>query len=148
MPLTRAQVETILIRRTGRLLDAAELDGATVDGTNTDLNDPIGWAVRQCGGTVTAITAVTDADLITVSDSDKLLDFAELRALESAFQNYDAVDITAGPRTEKLGQLGMRLESAIARKRAEIEARYGTTGAFSVVLTRTDGYADLAAELV
>ena len=41
MTLTRASVEAMLIRRAGKLLTVAGLDGATKDGTNADLGDPI-----------------------------------------------------------------------------------------------------------
>lgn len=45
MALTRANVEAILIRRLGGIFEAVGLDGATADGSNEDLNDPIGWAL-------------------------------------------------------------------------------------------------------
>lgn len=122
--MTRAQVEAILIRRVGGLFAACERDGTTATGANLDLNDPIGWAIRQCGGATAAPSLVTDADLTTVSDTDQLLDLAELRALESALQNYDAVDLRAGPRTESFDQLGKRLEALITRKRKQLAADY------------------------
>ena len=55
MAHTRASIEAILIRRCGRMLAATELDGSTIDGSNADLNDPIGWAIRQLGGAVASI---------------------------------------------------------------------------------------------
>ena len=127
MPLTRANVESILIRRCGRLLAACALDGTTVGGTNADLNDPIGLAIRQLGGTVASIVAVADADLATLADHqvDALLDLAELRALESCLGNLPDVDVAVGPERESLGQLGTRLEAAIARTRAKVQRDHG-----------------------
>lgn len=127
MALTRASVEAILVHRCRRMLTAAGLDGTTVDGSNADLNDGIGWAIRQLGGTVASIGAVSDSDLAAIaeSDTDALLDLAELRALENALGNLDLVDIKEGPEQQALGQIGVRLERAIARKRAQIERDHG-----------------------
>lgn len=142
MSLTRAQAEGILIRRIGRLVAAASLDGTTVDGTNADLADPLATAVRQLGGTVANRATVTDADLASVAREEALLDMAELRALESALGNLDVVDVQVGPEREALGQLGTRLETAIARKRAQIQREHGiglaspfTSGSSSTVRT-------------
>lgn len=125
--LTRANVESILVRRIGKLLTAAGLDGTTISGANQDLSDPIGWAVLQLGGAVTSRVSVADSDVATVAaaDEEALLDLSELRALESALTNYDATDIKVGDRSESLGQLGGRLEKAIERKRAQVRATYG-----------------------
>jgi hypothetical protein len=125
--LTRANVEAILVRRCGRLLTAADLDGTTVSGSNADLSDPIASALRALGYTVASRVAVVDGDLsgVDTADEEALLDVAELRALESALQNFDATDLTVGPRTEKLDQIGKRLENAVTRKRAQVQRDYG-----------------------
>lgn len=127
MALTRASLESILIRRAGKQLTAASLDGTTVDGTNADLNDPLASALRQCGLSVANIASVSDSDLSALDDADidKLLDLAELRTLESCLGNLDLVDVTAGPIKESFGQIGSRLEKAIERKRAAITRTYG-----------------------
>ena len=65
MALTRANTEAILIRRLGGIFEAVGLDGATADGSNEDLNDPIGWALRQLGKPPDP-TAVSDADVAAV----------------------------------------------------------------------------------
>jgi hypothetical protein len=124
MTLTRAQAETILVRRVGGLLSAAGL-AVTTAGSNADLNDPLAWAIGQAGGTVSDRSAVVDADLVTVSGDDQLLDLAELRALETVAGNLATVDVTFGPHSEKLGQLGSRLELLIARKRKQVAADHG-----------------------
>lgn len=127
MALSRAQAESILIRRGGTLLTAASLDGTTVSGSNADLNDPLASALRQCGLTVANIASVADSDISALADTDidKLLDLAELRVLESCLGNLDLVDVTAGPIKESLGQLGSRLEAAITRKGRAVEKKYG-----------------------
>jgi hypothetical protein len=128
MSLTRVQVETILVKRCGPLLTAAGM-ATTFAGANTDLNDPIGYAIRKSGGTVTAITAVVDADIATIdsSDHDQLLDLAELRTLETILGNLDDVDIRVGPRDEKLSQLRTDLEKRLARLQKRIQDEYGVT---------------------
>lgn len=126
MDLTRANVESILIKRTGQLLAAIGLDGTTADGTNTDLNDPIGYAVRGCGGTVSNFVLVADADITTVaeSDYDKLLDIAELRTMQNVLGNWDLVDTKIGERDEKWSQSANALEKAVARKQKYVEDMY------------------------
>lgn len=128
MAITRAQVEAILVRRCGKWLADAELDATVINGTNTDLNDPIGYAVRALGLTVSNLLSVSDADLAAVEDgdTDKLLDYAELRTLETVYQSNSLVDISIGPRSERLGQLRDGVAAAIARKREQIRAAYGS----------------------
>jgi hypothetical protein len=125
MSLTRPNVEALLIRRVGKLLDEADLDGTTVDGTNIDLADPIGWAVRQCGGTVDNYTAVDDDDLTTVSDYDKLLDLAEYRTLQSIGGSPVFVSIQVGQRREELSKLADSVDKRLERKLAQIQRDYG-----------------------
>jgi hypothetical protein len=127
MTLTRAAVEAILIRRCGRLLTAAGLDGSTIDGTNADLNDPIGWAARQCGLSLTSITTVTDDELAALADddTDKLLDLAELRTLETIAENPDVTTRQADGAQVDLSDVDTKLHRLIERKQARIERLYG-----------------------
>lgn len=127
MAITRANVETLLVKRCGSLMMAAGMDGTTVSGSNADLNDPLGYAVRKCGGTVATITSVADSDLsgIDSGDYDKLIDIAELRTLESIEGNLDDVDISVGSRREALNQLSAQVAKKIDRKREQVERAYG-----------------------
>jgi hypothetical protein len=111
----------------GKLLTEADLDGTTVNGSNADLNDPIGWAIRKCGGSVASVVAVADSDVAGVStdDLDKFFDLAEFRALESISGNLAVVTITAGPRTEHLSDLAKLVEQRLARKRKQLLEDYG-----------------------
>jgi len=129
--MNRAQVEQILIKRCGKQMVAADLNGTTYDGTNVDLNDPIGYAIRQCGGTVADVTTVTATDVafISADDHDKFLDIAELRLLENILGNLDDVDITVGPVSEKLSQLSESIAKRVTRLQAKIEKEHGIGGA-------------------
>lgn len=141
MTVTRAKVEEILIRRCGGLLSEAGL-AITYAGANANLNDPIGWAIRQCGGSVSDPVSVTNSDVATVgeTDADKLFDLAELRTLESISGNLAVVDLDIGPRSEKLGQLAEMVEKRLARKQQAVRERYGF-GMVKVTgrLVRADG---------
>lgn len=126
MALTRANAELILIRRVGALLTAASLDGTTVDGTNVDLNDPIANALRRLDYTVTSAVLVADADLasLAAADYDAFFDLAELRTKRNVLGNLTLVDITAGPRSESLGQLAEQLRKDIDALQKQIAADY------------------------
>ena len=139
--LTRADSEQLLISRVGGIFNAVSLDGATVDGTNTDLNDPIGYGIRQTDGTVTSLVLITDADVATVStdDYDEYLDLAEYRALQNAQGAFADWDIKIGPRDEKRSQLGKYIDTLCARKKKAIEETYGTlTGTLSAGVIMLD----------
>jgi hypothetical protein len=126
--MNRSQVETILIRRVGGLLSAADLDGTTTGGNNPDLNDPIGFALRQIGIVPLDPTAITDSDVAQTESSsfDRVFDVAELRALETIQGNLALVSITVGARSEAFSDLAQRVEAAITRKRAQILQDYGS----------------------
>jgi hypothetical protein len=124
MTITRADIESILVRRASGFMAAAGL-AVTVAGSNADLNDPLGWALRKSGITPVLITAVADADVAKATDVDQLLDLAELRLLENIYGNLTLVDITLGPRKDALGQIGARLEKRIDVLREKIDKEYG-----------------------
>ena len=129
MALTRANVEYLLLRRVGSLFSEVGLNGATSN--NSDLDDPMGYAIRKSGGSVADATAVADADVTTVAeaDVDQMLDLAELRALETARTAARRLVTTSlGPRREQLSDIAEGLEKDIAAKRADIMAQYGIVG--------------------
>ncbi len=147
MSATRADIEQEVVSRTEAWLVSAGL-AVTYTGANADLNAALGWAIRQAGGTVVAPSLVTSADVGTVAsaDYDKFLDLAELRTLQSILANFSGVDKKAGPVELKSSQLGERIERRIAQLNAWLATAYGigVYAAFSVQLTRTDGYSELA----
>ena len=140
MALTRAQVETLIIKRVGLLFTELSLDGTTVDGTNADLNDPIVNALWLFDETVSNPALVADADIddIAADEYREFVDTVEVRCLETALQALTAVNITVGPRSEAYDQLGQRIEKAIERKRAYMAKEYGTS-----VPTPSAGYISL-----
>jgi len=132
MTITRANAEALLIKRCGDLLTVASLDGTTVAGANADLNDPIGFALRQVGLTVTTPTAVADADLAGLPDADldEFLDLAELRTLETVHSHLlDLVDTAAGQRHDEYSQLANGLALKIDRLGLRLRQVYGWTAA-------------------
>ena len=126
MTATRATIETLIVRRCRNLMDAVGF-ALTYAGANDDLNDPIGWAIRQKGGTVLNAVSVSDADVANIADADfdALIDLAEYRTLVNIKGNYALVDVKAGPYSESLSQNASNLEQLIARKWAYIQSAYG-----------------------
>lgn len=126
MTITRANVETILVKRVGPLLTKAGM-ATTIVGSNADLNDPMGYALRQAGYSVASILSVSDSDLASVSDSgvDEVIDFAEYMTLENILGNLDDVNTTLGPRKEELFQLTGQVERKLARLEKKLNQLYG-----------------------
>ncbi len=117
---TVTQVEFLLSKRRQKFL--------ALISDNIDMTDPIGYSIRQNGGTVSDPTVITDADIATVDDLDALLDVAELRLCRNIKGNLDLIDIKVGPREEKLSQLAVSLQQDIERLEAYIAANYGIGG--------------------
>jgi hypothetical protein len=125
MTITRADVEAELVSRQKSRMEAVNMS-LLFSGSNLDLNSSIGYAVRQCGGTVASLSSVSNSDLATVTDDlDKLIDIAEYRLLLSIKGRWGRHDITAGQLTEKLSQFADDLDSDIDRKRSELAELYG-----------------------
>jgi len=128
MPLTRANVETILIGRAGKILALAGLDGLTRTGANPDLGDPIRVGLASLGLGTATLGVVVDADFapITAFNVDQLLDVATLAALEAALGNLDQPDQTADTdNVQSLGKLRDSIEATVRRKRLQAERQYG-----------------------
>lgn len=135
---TRANLESILVKRLGPLMSAAGM-AITVAGSNADLNDPLGYALRTAGYSVTDITSVADADIANVSngDLDKVILLAEWRTLDTVLGNLDDVDTTVGPRSLKLSQLAGQAERKFDRLEKRLMQLYNIgvrTGAGVLVL--------------
>ena len=140
MALTIAKVKTLLQTRIGGKLSAAGMTGS-------DLDEPIGWALRQMGIYSDDPTAITDGDVEKVLSDylDKLLDYAELRTLENISGNLAYVDISVGSRRESLSQLQAQVEQAIVRITDRVNRLYGysagvlTGGAIDLDFTEREG---------
>ena len=129
MTLTRAQVEQELVTRRQSMLKAVGMDD-TSNGSNADLNSPIGYAVRQCGGTVASLGSVSSADVQTVdtSDLDRLLDIAEYRLLMNIKGRWAKVDTSSGPFSQSLSQLADQLDKDLASLKTNLGDQYGFGG--------------------
>lgn len=105
MALTRVIAETTLVKRLGPLMAVVEM-AVTIIGTNADLDDPLAWGTRGVGGATAAHNTVTDAELalVAVADYDDLMLLAEYRTIQNILGAINMVDITAGPRSEKMHQ--------------------------------------------
>ncbi len=135
MALTRANAEFLTVASVGPAMVAAGMDGTTVDGTNTDLNGPIARALHDLGYSVASFVLVTSAEVgaVTAAETGEFLDRVTLHTLEAVLGNLDDVDITVGPRSEKLSQLAGQIERRVKRLRDTLgvemvtpEARYIT----------------------
>jgi hypothetical protein len=105
-------------------MEVAGLDGHTITGANSSLDDPMATALE--GMNFSHSEPVIDADLVQVSDSiPEFLDRAELRTLENIAGNLDLVDIGMGPRRESLSQLAAQVELSIQRLTTKIQREYG-----------------------
>lgn len=127
MALTRANIEGILIERAGSLMTLVSLDGTTIDGTNTSLNDPIGYGIRQSGGSTSNFASVSDADVLTVdtTNQDQLIDIAEFRTLQNILGNYNRPNTKVGPRDEEWGDLSKVISDRLDKKQKLLEELYG-----------------------
>lgn len=121
MALTWSNIASILEEAYDGILTEADLD--------LDLYSiaAINRALRQCGYTVTSPTTVTAADVaaVSVADEQKFLDHCALNVLYQVWADLTNVDITVGPRTEKLSQLADRVERMIARLEKYMASAYG-----------------------
>jgi hypothetical protein len=125
MSLTLVQAETLLIARTGKRMAFVGMNSTTVDGTNSDLIEPIVTALFALDITPADISAPSNDDLAKVESIPEFLDRAELRVMQNIVGNMDMVDISEGPRSESLSQFTSALEKAIERKQAKVDAEYG-----------------------
>ena len=131
MPATVAALEGVILSRCSTLLVDVGMDGTTQDGTNSSLRDPIGFGLRQAGGTVATFGAVTDADVQTVdpADLDMVADLAEYRALQNAYgRSLGKVDLAVSGAlnvSQHLSDRAKNLERALRDRAAYVRAAYG-----------------------
>lgn len=126
MSLTRENAETMIVADLQGLMTAAGMT-ITHTGANAHLNGPIGRALRDLGYSVADITDVTDADVAQVTDAQiaEFIDLMIMYTLEAIMGWLANVDITVGPRTEKLSQLAGQVERKIKVLRARMKEIYG-----------------------
>ena len=129
MELTVALIEAELLVRLGPYLKRVGLDGTAADGTNAALRGPIRGAVWWLDRATADPIAVVDADVAGVAGFalERLLDVAELKALEICWGNWPEVDQQAGEERQDLSQLADRLERRIKALTERITKPYGPT---------------------
>lgn len=144
MDITRAELESVLVARRGPMLVAAGM-ATTYIGSNPNLNDPLGYAIRYLGGTVASIATVVDADFSTLPDSatvDGVLDVAELRLLRSLKGHLDEVDSRVGPLSVSLSQLARSVQEDIEELSKLVLRKYGVGSTMVEVGLLTLNFAD------
>lgn len=126
MTITRESLEVELVSRAQGYMAEVEMD-TTVVGVNPDLNGPIGYAIRQCEGTVANTSSVADSDFSSFDDSefDHIADVAEYRLLQNIKRRWGKVDIKAGPISESLSQFADQLDKDISALREDLITNYG-----------------------
>jgi hypothetical protein len=125
--LTRAALESILIRRCGRRMAFANLDGITANGTNLDLNDPIREGLLSLDISAVNPVQVADSDFVNVQGPQvsQILDVAELRVLESILGNWDEFDQAHGIDRQDLGKMGEAIRARINDLQKKVLLYYG-----------------------
>lgn len=126
MSLTRENFESELVSRQQARMETVEMSVET-SGTNTDLNNIIGFAIRQSGGTVASFASVADSDLSGFDSEyyEQLFDIAELRLLKNIKGRWGKWDIRAGQLAENLSQFGKDLDADIERLEKHVKSTYG-----------------------
>lgn len=126
MSLTRANFEAELVTRQQGRMEAVEMAVST-EGANADLNGPIGFAVRKCGGSVASFGTVADGDISAFEEDeyDKLIDIAEYRLLLNIKGRWGKVDIRAGQLSENLSQFGKDLDEDIKTALNNLKSIHG-----------------------
>jgi len=126
MSLTRANIEAELVTRQQGRMDAVEM-AVTTSGSNADLNGPIGFAIRKCGGSVASFGSVANGDISAFEEDeyDKLIDIAEYRLLLNIKGRWGKVDIRADRLEEDLSQFGKDLDEDIQNALANLQTIHG-----------------------
>jgi hypothetical protein len=127
MPLTRADVESVLIARCGAALAVVGMNGTLADGTNPDLSDPIRHATRMFGISLIGTVSVTDADLATITGFgiERLIDMAERRIFETLLDRFVYVDTQVDRDSQKYDQLRKGWQARIDAITASLAKPYG-----------------------
>lgn len=107
MPLALANFHSILVGRRRKVLTFLGLSTA-IDGSNPELGDPLGRAVRVLGGTTEDPEAPTIEEVQAVVDVvglDRLLDKADIHLGQRILDNWDEASFTLGSMSQQSIQL-------------------------------------------
>jgi hypothetical protein len=134
MPITRANADSVLVDRLGKLLVRVGKYDVAVNGPLTAppspvscLNYPLGSALRQLSLYPATFAAVSDGDLAPLPDTsiERFLDLATLYTLTAVRGWCDEVDETKGMDSEKLSQTATLTDKMIQWWQDYIVRRYG-----------------------
>lgn len=130
MTLTRVMVETVTIARRGVQLAFVGMDGITVTGANSSLNDPIASAVRALSGTTADYSTATDTDIQTIPNDkiDGIFDVTEYFVIRTILGHYTKVDITSGPFKANLSQFAKGLRDDMENLKKKMQDEWGVGG--------------------
>ena len=140
--LTRARIEDAILKRCDAMMTAVGMNAVTRDGTNSDLDDPIRFALNDLGWTVADPLTPADIDLLPVTGVyvDRVLDGAELRVLETCWTKWVYVTVKGGDEQQNLSDLADRLASRIEQLTLKIERPYGLELTGASIKTMTQGW--------
>jgi hypothetical protein len=127
MPLTRPQVETLMARRLGRLLQYWNLDGVTADGTNPDVGASLARSLMGVGVAPADATDPTDEEVARCATErhPELLDLTHLHLLEACLDNTDEVRQREGVNEQEWNGRISELRRRYEQKRQDVAERYG-----------------------
>lgn len=141
MPMTRAQVETLMVRRLGRLMTYWNLDGSTVDGTNVDVGAALARTLMGLSLTPDDVTSPTDLELedVAATSYPELLDLTHMYLLEACLDHTDEVREREGVNEQEWNGRIAELRRRYDQKRQEVAERYGeglgTAGGGAITIT-------------
>jgi hypothetical protein len=127
MPLSRADLESLIALRHGALMRLVGFDTTTVDGTNLIMGLAIGGAIRSMGLPVSSPLNPSDADLAGVDAvhmGEFLDDRLPLAVREMIIDNWDQYNERENTTGQDKGSLLNSLLTFVESKRKFIESTY------------------------
>lgn len=149
---TIAQIETVIVNRCGSQMTKVKnvrtglpLSVITT-GSNPDLADPIGRAVRDVGIPLSDPAGLTpvDADLasVTADQYDEILDRAELRTLKTILRNARSMTVEVSGVMVYNSDFGRQLQGEIKALEEEIKVTWGVARGSATLETIDLGFAE------
>lgn len=127
MPTTLKAIQTALVARLKAAMEAVDMDIYQTASLNSDLVDPLTWALRTLEVVLVDPMSVTEAEIATVTDDDitSLLDLAEYRLLKTIINVMDQTDERLGPHGKWASQYPTRLKERLESEEKRIRRVYG-----------------------
>lgn len=124
MALSLSTFADVMNARCGKL---AEFAGLEVTIASPQVLDAASNAIRAAGAVTPDPSTASDSDFLQVEESltSMVLDYGELRMLESIQGNLTEVDTIIGPERQNYSQIISQLSLRILRLSRRIEKQYG-----------------------